>query len=266
MPSDCHPGRHDDYTTVTELPGHGATREQISMLHTRYRMAAELGRGRDVLELACGPGVGLGTLAGSANRVVGGDFDPELVRQAAGRYGDRVEVERIDAQALPYGNHTFDVILLLEAIYYLPDAGRFVAEARRVLRPGGQVMICTANRERPDFNPSPFTHHYYSAAELADLLAAEGFETQLFGAYPVAAPGIKQRLVGALRRLAVACRLIPRSMAWKIRLKRLVFGRLEPIPTELSVDPALCRDVIPLRRDQSAAGFKVVYAIGRRAA
>lgn len=47
----------------------------------------------------------------------------------------------MDAQELPFQDATFDVVLLLEAIYYLPHAEKFMAEARRVLRPDGILFI-----------------------------------------------------------------------------------------------------------------------------
>ena len=64
------------YTTVTELPGSGATSEQLAMLYARYALAAGFSRGKDVVEVACGPGIGLGYLARWARRVVGGEFVP----------------------------------------------------------------------------------------------------------------------------------------------------------------------------------------------
>lgn len=262
----AHPpgGAHQEYSSVTELPGHGATREQFSMMQTRYRFAAELATGKDLLELACGPGVGLGYLGQTARRVVGGDLDRELVQAAAHHYGTRLEVQQIDAQELPFADESFDVILLLEAIYYLPNPEKFVAEAKRVLRPGGSVFVCSANRERPDFNPSPYTHRYFSANEMREMLVSEGFDVDIYGAYPVESNGSK--LVGFARRLAVALHLIPKSMKWKVRLKRLVFGKLDPIPAELEIRPENCEELIPIAETKPVTDFKVIYAVGRRAA
>ena len=178
-----------DYSSVTEMPGHGATGEQLSMLHTRYQFAAELADSKDVLELACGPGVGLGCLARPARTVVGGDFDAELVNSAVRHYGKRCEIRQINAEDLPFEDASFDLILLLEAIYYLPDPERFLSEARRVLRKDGTVLICSANCERPDFNPSPFTHRYFSAKALQELLLQHDFQVSVYGAYPVAPSG-----------------------------------------------------------------------------
>jgi lipopolysaccharide/colanic/teichoic acid biosynthesis glycosyltransferase/SAM-dependent methyltransferase len=254
------------FATVTELPGHGATLEQLSMIHTRYRLAAELAKDKDVLELACGPGIALGYLQTVARRVVGGDVDGQLVEAASRHYGSRVEVHQIDAQDIPYENRTFDVILLLEAIYYLPDAKKFIAEAQRVLRRNGTIMICSANRERPDFNPSPYTHQYFSAAELQRLMLENGFRVELYGAYPLAAAGLKSRVLKAMRQVAVKLHLVPKTMAWKIWLKRIVFGSLAPVPAEIAVDQQQCAELVPIDAGSPVRGYKVIYAVGHRAA
>jgi SAM-dependent methyltransferase len=188
-----------------------------------------------------------------------------LVEAACRHYGSRVEVRQIDAQAIPYGDQSFDVVLLLEAIYYLADAKEFVAEARRVLRPDGTIMICSANRERPDFNPSPYTHRYYSAAELHRLLLENDFRVELFGAYPMTSSGLKSRVLGAVRRVAVKLHLVPRTMAWKIWLKRILYGSLAPIPAEIAVDQRQCVQLVPIEASAPVRSYKVIYAVGRRA-
>jgi len=58
-----------DYTTVTEMPGLKASREQLAMLYTRYAFAAKFCDGKDVLEVGCGAGQGLGYLATKARKV-----------------------------------------------------------------------------------------------------------------------------------------------------------------------------------------------------
>ncbi|MGH2400581.1 MAG: class I SAM-dependent methyltransferase, partial [bacterium] len=103
------------YTTVTEVPGSGATREQLAMLYTRYHFAATHCAGKDVLEVACGPGIGLGYLGRSARVVVGGDYDETMLQTAHAHYRDRARVLRLDAHTLPFAGRAFDVIILFEA-------------------------------------------------------------------------------------------------------------------------------------------------------
>ncbi len=148
-----------DFASVTEQPWQGATRMQMSMLRTRYGWAAEYAGGKDVLEVACGAGLGLGWLAKRARCVEAGDIDEENCRIARETYrGEaKIRVERMDASDLPFEDGSFDVALLFEALYYLPDVPRFLTEAGRVLRRGGRLLIATVNSEWRGFHLSPFT-------------------------------------------------------------------------------------------------------------
>lgn len=253
-----------DYATVTEVPGCGATAEQLSMLYTRYYLAAELADGKDVLEVACGPGIGLSYLARRARQIVGGDIDPKLVELAKRACGGRATVVCLDAANLPFSDGSFDVVLLMEAIYYLPSPERFLAEARRVLRPGGVLFISSVNREWPGFNPSPFSHRYFSAAELAELLCEMGFSVEISVGFPTAHSGARQKLIDVARRIAVRLHLIPKTMSGKAWLKRLFYGRLLPLPTELSDTTGNFRQPIPVDVPTTPLrDYKVIYAVGR---
>jgi SAM-dependent methyltransferase len=109
-----------DFHTITETPKVRASQEQLSMLYTRYRFAATWCRGKDVLEVACGAGLGLGYLSKVANHVIGGDLDEKNFRIARTCYhtSDNIDVQQFDAHALPFDENSLDVILLYEAIYY----------------------------------------------------------------------------------------------------------------------------------------------------
>jgi SAM-dependent methyltransferase len=251
------------YVTVTELPGAGATREQFAMLYTRYHFAAALSRGRDVLEVACGAGLGLGYLSRYARTVVGGDYDPDLLNRGRTSYGRRIRLVRFDAHALPFAEASFDLVILFEALYYLAAPEQFVREAHRVLRPRGLIAICTANRDRPGFNPSPFASRYYSAPELYRLLSTSGFAAQIYGGFPDDAQTLAGRVLHVARKVAVGLHLIPPTMKGKEVLKRLVHGRLLEIPREVTQGMAQPADLVPLDDGTPARPFKVLYAMGR---
>src|SRR5262249_1639605 len=153
-------------STVTEAPGNLVTREAIEMLTARYAWAAEAAAGKDVLEVACGAGPGLGLLARSGRRAIGGDYTDALLRVARRHSGPRLPLIRLAAGRLPFTDRSFDVVLLFEAIYYLPSVEQFLAECRRVLRPGGRLLVCTVNRAWRGFNPSPFSVRYFDANEI----------------------------------------------------------------------------------------------------
>jgi len=254
-------GDRVDYSTVTEHTGNLVTREAWESMCSRYRFAGELVRGKRVLEVACGSGQGLGYLARRAKLVVGGDLTPNLLARARRHYQSSIRLVRLDGHALPFPGGAFDVLLLYEAIYYLRDPVAFLAEAHRLLGPGGQLLICSANPERPDFNPSPFSHTYYSGDALRDALEGEGFAVELWGAYPVRSRTLRDRLVMLARQAAVRLRLIPKTMDGKVWLKRLVYGRLVPIKPEVDEGVATATVSLPAG---PAPGFQVIYAIGRK--
>jgi len=252
-----------DYTPVTEAPGTRVTREALSMLYTRYAFAAPHCVGRRVLEVACGAGQGLGYLAARADVVVGGDCTAALLATAQRRYRGRLPLVRLDAHALPFRGASFDVVLLYEALYYLADADGFLEEVARVLGDHGTLLICTVNRDWAEFNPSPLSTRYHSAAELLQLLGRHGFRTDLYGAYPAVNGSLKGQVVSSIKRAAVAVRLIPRTMKGKEMLKRVFLGPLTALPAEVHEAMApYCAPValVPAR----SSAFKVLFAVGSR--
>jgi len=255
----------DDFKTVTESAGVRITREALAMQLSRYGFAASLCAGKEVLEVACGSGSGLGYLAGKgARRVTGGDLTEKLISDAAAHYGSRVALLRLDAHGLPFCNASFDLVVLFEAIYYLREAACFVSESARVLRPGGQLIICTANKECAGFNPSPYSTKYYSARELAGLLSACGFQPRIYAAFPAAHGGLKDRVVAMIKRAAVSTNLMPKTMKGKEPLKRFFLGPLQPAPRELSGDDAAFQPPALLDDLSHARDYKIVYAVGQR--
>jgi SAM-dependent methyltransferase len=235
--------------------------ENLSMAVSRYAFAASLADGADVLEVGCGQGQGLGWLRRRARRVIGGDLTPGLLAGARRHYGGRVPLVGLDAGALPFRSGSFDVVLLLEAVYYLPDVDAFVRECRRVLRPQGRVLVCSTNPARPGFHPSPFSTGYLTAPDVAARLARGGFDVSLSAAFPRGSGAAGD---AAMVLIAVALGLVPRTLAGRARLKRLLVGRLVTVPLELDESFAPVAPPLPISSTDDAARFKVFYALGRR--
>jgi len=252
-----------DYSEVTEVPGNRLSVEALDMMRLRYTFAGEICAGKNILEVACGAGQGLGLLAGKARSVVAGDYTERLLHLAREHYGSGMNLVRLDAHRLPFRAGSFDVVLLYEAIYYLASAEEFIGECRRVLRSGGTVLICTVNREWPDFNPSPLSTRYFSAGELVRLLRAGGFQVETRGAFQVSRISPKDAIVSLAKRAARSMRLIPKTMKGKEFLKRIFLGRLVPMPVEIPGFPAYSAAPEPIPSSGRISGYKVIFAIGQ---
>jgi SAM-dependent methyltransferase len=248
---------------VTELAGEEISREQLERLCHRYDWAGRYCEGRDVLEAACGSGPGLAYLAGKSRSLKAGDYSAEVLARAKAPPG--VELKVFDAQAMPFPNASFDVVILFEALYYIPSAEKFAAEAARVLRPGGLLLIATANKDLYDFNPSPHSVVYYGAVELADLMRSAGFTPELFGYLRTDQVSLKQRILRPLKAVAVKLNLIPQTMAGKRLLKRLVFGAPQLMPASIAEGMADYAPPEPIASGRPDAVHKVIYCAARKA-
>jgi ubiquinone/menaquinone biosynthesis C-methylase UbiE len=223
------------YSEITEAPGQLASCSQIDMIYTRYEWARKQSYGKDVLEVACGTGIGLGYLADKARSVVGGDIDPTNLEMATRTYSGSpvVKLQPLDAHHLPFVDGSFDSVLLFEAIYYLEDAQQFLAEAYRVLRPSGKLFIVSVNPEWHGFNPSPYVARYFDAAALSQMLCAQGFGASAFLGYEDRAHSLFQKALHLLKRTAVRWKLIPSTLKGRAVLKRIFHGRLMQLPNRL---------------------------------
>lgn len=235
------------------------------MVYTRYRFASKFCRGRRVLEVACGPGVGLGYLAGQARDVVGGDVTDPLLQRARHRLQGAIPLVRLDAEALPLRPASRDVIICFEALYFFEHPAVFLNECRRVLGPHGCVILCTVNPEWPEFNPNVYGQRYHSARQLSALLRETGFHPDIFGAFPIGPTSGRAACLSWIKRVAVILRLIPSSMAGKRLLKRLVFGKLVPFPATVEDGIAAYAPPRSIPTDQPIAGYKIIFAVGRPA-
>jgi SAM-dependent methyltransferase len=132
-----------------------------------------------VLEVGCGEGYGTALLATTAARVVGVDYDALTVAHARCTY-PTADFVRGNLAALPVRSESVDVLATLQVIEHVWNHPEFVRECRRVLRPGGRLLVTTPNRLT--FSPgrdepvNPFHTVEFTASELVELLVRCGFE------------------------------------------------------------------------------------------
>jgi 2-polyprenyl-3-methyl-5-hydroxy-6-metoxy-1,4-benzoquinol methylase len=107
--------------------------------------AARIGSGKEVLDLGCRDGT-LAAQFHGGNSVTGADIDRAALRVAEERGLETVWADL--TQPLPFEDETFDAVVVGEVLEHLPDPAALVAEARRLLRPGGLIVGSVPNAFR----------------------------------------------------------------------------------------------------------------------
>jgi ubiquinone/menaquinone biosynthesis C-methylase UbiE len=104
-----------------------------------------LDTGMIVLDVACGAGHAAEQAAPLVRQVVGIDITPALLRLGSERVRaaglDNVLFQEGDANALPFLDDSFDVVVCRSSLHHFPDPRRAVAEMARVCRPDGRVVV-----------------------------------------------------------------------------------------------------------------------------
>jgi SAM-dependent methyltransferase len=122
----------------------GAITPALADAHLALIAMLEATAGDEVLDLGCGTGrVGeLVATRTSANLVAAVDLSPQMVERARRRLSPHGPLVReMDAQALRFADASFDAVVASFSLMFCPDHAAALAEARRVLRPGGRLVM-----------------------------------------------------------------------------------------------------------------------------
>lgn len=150
---------------------------EIVELHLhRYAVASEYTEGKRVLDIASGEGYGSHLLSASASRVIGVDIDPEAVGFAQNKYGsDKLEFLCGSADKIPLADHSVDVVVSFETIEHHDKHEEMMSEIRRVLVPGGVVVISSPDKlnysDVPEYS-NPYHVKELYREEFKDLMQA----------------------------------------------------------------------------------------------
>lgn len=175
-----------------------------AIVEQRARTRAALGArpGEHGLDVGCGPGLLAAELVqevGAQGRIVAMDRSPDMLAAARERLkGHPVGFVRSDAAALPFAGAGFDFVVAVQVYLYVPDVARALAEAARVLRPGGRLAVVdtdwdscvwlTADRDRHrrimEARMGDYAHAHLPP-RLPGLLKAAGLRLTHAAAVPV---------------------------------------------------------------------------------
>lgn len=139
-----------------------------------------------ILEVGCGGGALLAFLQNKGHRPVGVDVSEEAVRLAS-LAAPSSRVLQADAADLPFPDASFDRLLSHHLVEHLADLPGALREWRRVLEPGGLMVICTPNRlyPSPRIFDDPGHVHLYHRKELEELVGGCGFKVvESFTVFP----------------------------------------------------------------------------------
>ncbi len=221
-----------------------AESDQGSDYKRRLLRALDLGPGRSVLDVGCGPGAdlpGLAAATGSGGLVIGVDRDPAMAAEAARRV-PAAQIRVGDAHALPLAGASVDRVRTDRVLQHVDDPATAIAEAYRVLRPGGVLGMA-----EPDWDTlavadddvetsrgfARFTASRVRNAtlgrQLVRLAARAGFAIRSVEAVPVVFRefGLADRILGLTRTCARAVEAAQLredvAAAWLTRLAEAPF-------------------------------------------
>ncbi|MBI4865391.1 MAG: class I SAM-dependent methyltransferase [Candidatus Wallbacteria bacterium] len=143
--------------------------------------ACQAPRTASLLDVCCGTGAVGGAFRGRVARVTGIDLTLEMLRRASVRLDAAAQASAI---ALPFADATFDAVVIRQALHFVFGPERAVREMFRVLRPGGQLVLChripygpdAAWWERVNRAKQELACNFFIENDLRRLIAEAGFE------------------------------------------------------------------------------------------
>ncbi len=199
-------------TPESELGFEEATDRLTDVMTERLR----IGAGSHLLDVGCGvggPALRIARRTGAA--VTGISVSQEQVAHAnelarAASLPDRLVFQHLNAMELPYADASFDAVLAIESMVHMPDRAQVLREMRRVLRPGGRIVLTDFYRREPS-DPDPGDPRQSAASTAAHALRQTmGSTTLPVDDYP---PMLRASGLQFVEMLDITEETVPRSFA-----------------------------------------------------
>jgi ubiquinone/menaquinone biosynthesis C-methylase UbiE len=172
--------RADHYDTFAESY---ARQNETGLFNAHYARPAMIDlagdvTGRSILDAGCGAGPLAAALRDRGAQITAFDSSPAMVALAQRRLGTNTKVLVADlAEPLPFGTGEFDDVVASLVLHYLEDWSGPLAELRRVLKPGGRLILSVNHPvirpvvypEEDYFETSPYTEDYTFDGQTAYL-------------------------------------------------------------------------------------------------
>jgi ubiquinone/menaquinone biosynthesis C-methylase UbiE len=131
----------------------------------RYALARQFVTGKDVLDIASGEGYGSHYLAEKAKSVIGVDIFMDAVNFAKSKYiSKNLEYRNGSCAAIPLTDHSVDVVVSFETIEHHTLHEEMFSEIKRVLRPGGLLIISSPDKH--NYSDAPNFKNEFHVKEL----------------------------------------------------------------------------------------------------
>jgi ubiquinone/menaquinone biosynthesis C-methylase UbiE len=137
--TDTHTAYTDTDTLIRVLDA-AETRPAAARLRARSYQLLRLPPGATVVDVGCGTARAVAELAEHGARAIGVDLDPAMLAAARRRFPD-IDVRAADATELPLGDAQAHGYRADKVYHVLPDPHAALAEARRILIPGGRIVL-----------------------------------------------------------------------------------------------------------------------------
>lgn len=127
----------DIYAPVYAL----AMKQDAQIYEYMYERIPAVIQNKNVLEIATGPGMLAKHVASCTNLMIATDYSTGMIKEAKkGSYPSNLFFEAADAADLPYDDHSFDIVIIANALHVMPEPEKALSEIQRVLKDDGILI------------------------------------------------------------------------------------------------------------------------------